>query len=86
MGFPNLINFSFVTDQKFGSVGGCTNERTVEINDADCQKLVELHPDYVTAEAKTYKNSPSRLEVRVQWVKAMTDGIAFRTEWLKTQK
>ena len=85
MGFPNMINFNFVTDQKFGSVGGCTNERTIEINNADCQKLVELHPEYVTVEAKTYKNSPPRLEVRVQWIKAMQDGIVFRTEWLKAQ-
>lgn len=84
MGFPNKVNHSFVTDQKFGNEGGCTNERTIEKNNADCLKLVELHPEYITAETKIYANSPSRLEVRCSWQKSLKDGIAFRTEWLKT--
>jgi hypothetical protein len=86
MGFPNKVNHSFVTDQKFGSEGGCSKERTIAINDEDCLKLVEFHPDYITTEQKDYKDSPPRLEVRCQWQKALKDGILFRQQFLAGQK
>lgn len=84
MGFPNRVNHSFVTDQKFGNEGGCTNERTIEINNADCIRLTELHPDYITVTEKVYLNSPTRLEVRCAWQKALKDGLVFRADWLKS--
>jgi len=85
MGFPNAVNHTFVTDQKFGAPGGCTNERTVESNNEDCLKLQALHPEYVTIEEKTYTSSVPRMETRCAWQKCLKDGITFRTEYLKNK-
>lgn len=82
MGFPNRVNHSFVTDQKFGSAGGCTDERTIERNNADCMALAEFHDDYISTVEKVYRSSPSRLEVRCAWQRALRDGKAFRAQWL----
>jgi hypothetical protein len=84
-GFPNRVNHTFVTDQKFGSIGGCSSERTIEGNDQDCQALAELHPEYISVEQKDYKDSPSRLEVRCRWQKALKDGLEFRKQWLASR-
>ena len=75
-GFPNLVNFSFVVDQKFGNAGGCTKERTVEINNADSLKLAELHPGFVRATEKTYISTANRVEVVCSWLKALEYGRA----------
>jgi hypothetical protein len=85
MGFPNKVNQSFVVDQKFGNEGGCSDERTIESTNEDARRLVELHPEYVSLEEKNYVSSIPRLEVRVQWQKALKDGLAFREQWRKTQ-
>jgi len=77
-GFPNAINFSFVTDQAFGKPGGCSDERTVEKNNLDVLKLVELHPGYVRIVEKDYKVSTPRLEVVCAWQKALKDGLLNR--------
>lgn len=86
MGFPNKVNFSFVSDQKAFTPGGGDRpeERTVDISNEAAKQLQELHPEYVTLSEKTFVNSPSRIEVVIQWQKALKDGLAFRTEWLKT--
>lgn len=84
MGFPNWVNHSFVTDQKYGNPGGATSERNVQISNEAAELLAELHPGYVALEEKTYLNSPSRLEVRCQWQKALKDGRLFREDWLKS--
>ena len=77
-GFPNSVNYSFVVDQKFGNPGGCTDERTIEISSANALKLAELHPQFVRATRKEYKDSPSRVEVTCQWLQAMHAGLADR--------
>jgi len=77
-GFPNAINFSFVTDQAFGKPGGCSDERTVEKNNVDVLKLAELHPGYVRVTEKMYKVSTPRLEVVCAWQKALKDGLLNR--------
>jgi hypothetical protein len=77
-GYPNMVNYSFVVDQKFGNPGGCTDERTVSINNADSIKLAELHPGYVRISHKTYETSESRIEVVCQWLNAMHAGLADR--------
>lgn len=79
-GFPNAVNFSFVTDQAFGNPGGCTSERTIEGNNSDVLKLAELHPGYVRVTEKTYKASANRLECVVQWQKALNDGLLLRQQ------
>lgn len=74
-GFPNKVNFSFVVDQKFGSPGGCTGERTIPQNNLDCEMLANLHPGYIRLSQKEYTSSTPRLEVVCAWQKAMNDGI-----------
>lgn len=74
-GFPNAVNFSFVTDQAFGKAGGCTDERTVESNNVGSYRLAELFPDYVKVSEKDYKASVPRIEVVVQWQKALQFGL-----------
>ena len=88
MGFPNKINHSFVTDQKAFCPGGgdSPDERTVEISNNAARQLQEFHPGYVTLSEKIFTNSPSRTEVICQWQKCLRDGIAFRTEWLKSRE
>ncbi len=78
-GFPNAVNFSFVVDQQFANKGGCTEERTMERSNADAYKLAALHPNYVKVTQKDYKSSIPRLEVVVQWQKAMKDGQRLKT-------
>lgn len=88
MGFPNRVNYSFVTDQKAFTPGGGDSplERTVDISNAAARQLQELHPDYVTLSEKTFANSPSRTEVIIQWIKAYEDGKRFRIQFLKGQQ
>ena len=85
MGFPNMVNHSFVTDQKYGNPGGATKERTVDISNEAAELLQSLHPEYVTLKEKVYTNSPTRIEVVCQWQKALKDGLVFRAEWLKNR-
>lgn len=79
-GFPNKVNFSFVVDQKFGSSGGCTEERTIEKNNADAYLLEKLHPQFVKATEKIYKSSQSRVEVVCQWKQALQYGLQQRQQ------
>jgi len=79
-GYPNAVNFSFVTDQKFGNPGGCTAERVIELADIDALALVGYFPQFVTAVQKEYKDSPNRLEVVCQWQKALDYGYTIRGE------
>jgi hypothetical protein len=87
MGYPNKVNYSFVTDQKAFCKGGgdSPDERTVQISNDAARQLQQLHPGYVTLSEKTFTNSPSRTEVICAWQKCLKDGIAFRTQWLKDQ-
>lgn len=73
-GKPNLVNFSFLTDQTFGNPGGCTEERTIERSNEDADRLAELHPGFVRVVEKEYQRSTPRKEVVVQWLKALQDG------------
>ncbi len=77
-GYPNMVNYSFVVDQKFGNPGGCTEERTMEINNADSLKLAEFFPEYVRVSQKDYSGSTPRVEVTCQWLKAMNAGLATK--------
>ena len=78
-GFPNAVNFSFVTDQAAFKPGGCSEERTVEKSNLDALKLAEFFPNYVRVSEKDYKASVPRLEVVVQWQQALNDGIRIKS-------
>jgi hypothetical protein len=84
-GYPNAIWTQTVTDQreygggkKFDKTGGCGIERTVEKSNAEAKKLAELFPGYVSITQREYEASIPRLEVIVQWQKALQDGLAKR--------
>jgi hypothetical protein len=77
-GYPNAVNFTLVVDQKFGNEGGCTDERDIQKSNEDVIKLCKLHPQFVTGSLKEYEHSPSRLEVTVQWMQCLKDGIEKR--------
>lgn len=74
-GYPNAIWTRTVTDQReYGRTGGASTERTMEISNADAEKLAQLFPGYVSVVRKEYLASIPRLEVMVQWSKAYQDG------------
>lgn len=77
-GFPNLVNFGFLTDQKFGNPGGCTEEREIVNSNADCLRLKELFPEFVRLTFKEYAGSPERIEVVCSWIKALDYGLQNR--------
>lgn len=79
-GLPNVVNYSFVVDQKFGSPGGASLERDFERANRDAERLAELHPGFVRVVQKAdigrglSEAARTRLEVVVQWQKALQSG------------
>jgi hypothetical protein len=74
-GYPNAIWTETVVDQRgYGLPGGTSDERTVEISNNEARRLAELFPGYVSVVPHAYKVSVPRLEVVVQWRKALEDG------------
>jgi hypothetical protein len=74
-GYPNAIWTTTVVDQRgYDKPGGTSNERTVEISNAEARRLAELFPGYVSTVERAYKASVPRIEVVVQWQKALEDG------------
>jgi hypothetical protein len=71
-GRPNHVDFTVAVDQVkgFAAPGGCTDERTLEVSDAEALRLAELHPGLVRVVDKEYEGSPMRKEVVVSWKKA----------------
>jgi hypothetical protein len=79
-GFPNAVWNETVVDQRgYDAPGGASDERTVARSNAEAEKLAELFPDYVRVEQRDYKASVPRLEVVVQWKKALQDGQRGRS-------
>lgn len=86
-GYPNAVWTQTVTDQreygggkKFDKTGGCGLERTIEKSNAEAEKLAALFPGYVTVVKRDYEASIPRLEVVVQWQRALQDGTANRSK------
>lgn len=75
-GFPNAVNNDICADQGYNAPGGCSLSRTVESSNADAHRLAELHPGLVKATQKDYEGSVPRVEVVVQWKKALEEGFA----------
>lgn len=73
-GLPNIVTHDFVVGQKeHAAPGGCTDQRTVAVSDADAYILAELHPGFVRVVDRQYKHLP-RKEVIIQWKKALISG------------
>jgi hypothetical protein len=78
-GYPNAIWPKTVVDQRgYNAPGGASDERTVEISNQEARKLAELFPGYVSVVQRDYKASVRRLEVAVQWKRALEDGQRYR--------
>jgi len=74
-GYPNAIWNGMVVNQRRNAPGGCSTWRTVEMSDAEAEKLAARFPRYVSVGKRKY----GRLEVTVQWQKALRDGQRNRS-------
>jgi hypothetical protein len=83
LGYENCINFEFANDQASSqSAGGCTEERTKEIQDSASRRLAELHPGIVKVVQKETKNGwwgGTRTDTVVQWKQAYKNAKVKRT-------
>lgn len=78
-GYPNAILTEVTVDQRgYDKPGGTSSERSVELSNSEAKKLAELFPGYVTTIERKYKASLPRVEVIVQWAKALQDGQRTR--------
>ena len=75
MGHPNAVWTGTVVEPRFDTPGGCRTYRTIEMSNAEAEKLAALFPGYVSLR-KNYKASVPRLEVTCHWQKALQDGLA----------
>jgi hypothetical protein len=79
-GYANAVWQTTVVDQRgYDWPGGTKDERTVEISNSEAKKLAGLFPGYVSTVERAYKSSVPRVEVVVQWKKALEDGQRLRT-------
>lgn len=84
-GYPNAILTETTVDQRgYDKPGGTSSERSVELSNAEALKLAALFPGYVTTTERAYKASLPRVEVIVQWAKALEDGQRARRAALQT--
>lgn len=78
-GYPNAILTEVTVDQRgYDKPGGTSDERTVELSNAEAKKLAAMFPGYVSTVERQYKASLPRIEVMVQWMKALEDGKRAR--------
>jgi hypothetical protein len=77
-GYKNLVLFKWAQDQRqTQDVGGASDYRTHETHAASAKRLQQLWPDFVTLVEKsnvTGGDFGSRLEVRVDWLRAWQAG------------
>ena len=75
LGYPNLVMQDFACGQAASNApGGCSLYRDAELQAEACQTLRSLHPDFVTVvtkKSKSWQGMSTRLDVRIQWKKAL---------------
>ena len=89
-GYPNAVLTETCHDQReFDAPGGCSRYRTVEMLNSEAEKFVSLFPGYASIAQKEYnkktsksdkKDSAIRLELIIQWQKALKDGQNARNQ------
>lgn len=89
-GYPNAVWTETVHDQRqFDAPGGCSRYRTVEMLNSEARKFANLFPGYVSIAEKEYnkgtsksdkKDSAIRLELIIQWQKALMEGQRVRDQ------
>lgn len=83
LGYPNIMICDFAWNQ-YGSnsLGGCSIYRNAKMQTLACNKLKELHPDYVKIITRNVKSSwgdmKTRNDVRIIWRKAYLYGLTRR--------
>lgn len=81
-GFASRTINAFVQNQSgSGKAGGCSQWRTPAIQAEAAHGLKELHPDFVTVvqkETKAAWGGGTRTDVRIEWKKALREGLARR--------
>jgi len=87
-GYPNAVWTETVVNQRksptyactpHNSAGGCSVYRTLAMSNAEAWKFKALFPGFVSVRKPNYKRSVPRLEVTVQWKKALRDGQRNRS-------
>jgi hypothetical protein len=87
-GYPNAIWTNVTADQRqFDAPGGCQRYRTVDMLDSEAELFRSLFPNYVSITEREYneskrkgkkRESTTRLELIVQWKRALEDGLKLR--------
>jgi hypothetical protein len=82
-GIANRVMYQYCWNQAgSGAAGGCSSYRTWEIQKRCAEELAASFPDFVTVVEKTtkttWKEFPTRFDVRVQWKKAYEKGIGYK--------
>lgn len=74
LGYPSLTINRMVQNQNGSNLpGGCSDYRTMEMQERSAYALKERHPDFVTVVQKTTKTAwggTTRTDVRIAWKKA----------------
>jgi hypothetical protein len=79
LGYPNIIDYEFMSGQKDGEPGGCQDYRTHDMLDSQAHELVKLHPGFVTVVTKERIGGfGTSTDVRIAWKKAYEHGLAIR--------
>lgn len=74
-GHPNAIFYGVVQDQKGSDMpGGCQGLRTLELHNECAMALAAMFPDYVKLKEVGGWDLGTRLDVTVQWKKALKHG------------
>jgi len=78
-GIANRVMYQYCWNQVgSGAAGGCSSYRTWEMQKRCAEELAASFPDFVTVVEKTtkttWKEFPTRFDVRVQWKKAYEHG------------
>lgn len=81
-GYPNIISLEWrVSVRASNASGGCSTWRTLERHNASARRMVELHKPFVQlrrADTLWRGHTEPRLEVTIQWQKAMAFGLEAR--------
>ena len=79
-GLPNRLMYDYCVNQPASnSKGGCSEQRSLEIQNESAEKMGELWPEWVTVVEKDGKsgwfNGKPRKDVRIQWKKVYESSV-----------
>lgn len=82
-GYPNVVSFAHAHNQTSSNAkGGASDYRDLTSHERSARLLYEMHPEFVSLVERTtidswggsYQNPVTRLDVRIQWKKALAAG------------